>query len=409
MRLGSRNGLCRSLQVGLCAALAVLPLAGGLLSAQQNGATPGQNIPQETQPQVDQFCQVLNRIGREGAGNEAAISVLNQVPTMSAADGLTLIRSMQDDNRLAANWLRLSAQSVFDRSPPNASDLRQIINDPQAGDLSREAAFAFLSEFQTEAAQALVPAFEGDSCLPLRRFAIARLLESAASESAAGNTQGSLQAAGQALDAARDIDQVTAAIKAINALIEDESQQVDSRQFLGLITRWQVVGPFDNSGGGGFAQVFAPEQSLATPDFQAKFSGKTGQVQWQTIQSDDREGFVDINKLVGKDNGACVYLAAPLESDAARSAEVRVGTYNAIKVWVNGQPCFDYETYHTNEMLDQYTGAAELKKGTNWIVVKLCQNEQKQSWAQNWRFVLRVSDASGKAIAAADPSPGSGD
>jgi hypothetical protein len=32
-------------------------------------------------------------------------------------------------------------------------------------------------------------------------------------------------------------------------------------------------------------------------------------------------------------------------------------------------------------------------------VVKVCQNEQTEPWAQNWAFQLRLCDATGKAIA----------
>ena len=43
-------------------------------------------------------------------------------------------------------------------------------------------------------------------------------------------------------------------------------------------------------------------------------------------------------------------------------------------------------------------GKAKLKEGTNKIVVKICQNDQKQPWAQNWMFQVRICDATGKAI-----------
>jgi hypothetical protein len=39
-----------------------------------------------------------------------------------------------------------------------------------------------------------------------------------------------------------------------------------------------------------------------------------------------------------------------------------------------------------------------LKVGRNEILVKVCQNEQKEDWAQLWSFQLRVCDNLGGAI-----------
>ena len=36
--------------------------------------------------------------------------------------------------------------------------------------------------------------------------------------------------------------------------------------------------------------------------------------------------------------------------------------------------------------------------GENLIFVKLCQNDQKESWAQAWEFALRVCDNLGTAV-----------
>jgi hypothetical protein len=40
-----------------------------------------------------------------------------------------------------------------------------------------------------------------------------------------------------------------------------------------------------------------------------------------------------------------------------------------------------------------------LKKGTNRILLKICQNEQEESWAQDWKFQFRITDTSGKGLA----------
>ncbi len=56
--------------------------------------------------------------------------------------------------------------------------------------------------------------------------------------------------------------------------------------------------------------------------------------------------------------------------------------------------------------MDQYIGQGELKAGRNVILLKICQNEQTEDWAQDWKFQFRVCDSLGKAIHSTDrPGP----
>jgi hypothetical protein len=48
--------------------------------------------------------------------------------------------------------------------------------------------------------------------------------------------------------------------------------------------------------------------------------------------------------------------------------------------------------------MDQYSARATLKKGKNEILVKVCQNEQKEAYAQVWQFQLRLTDKVGSAV-----------
>ena len=53
---------------------------------------------------------------------------------------------------------------------------------------------------------------------------------------------------------------------------------------------------------------------------------------------------------------------------------------------------------HHGGGLDQYAARATLKKGANVILLKVCQNEQTEMWAQDWRFQLRVCEPIGAAV-----------
>jgi hypothetical protein len=108
-------------------------------------------------------------------------------------------------------------------------------------------------------------------------------------------------------------------------------------------------------------------------------------------------GNVDIVEVVGPVKGAVVYLYAEVESPEGGPAHVRYASTNATKLWVNGEQVADHEVYHAGNQYDQYSHPVELKKGKNTLLLKVCQNEQADSWAQGWQFMLRVTDELGAA------------
>jgi hypothetical protein len=78
--------------------------------------------------------------------------------------------------------------------------------------------------------------------------------------------------------------------------------------------------------------------------------------------------------------------------------EIRLGCPTAVKVFLNGEQVFAHEEYHHGRRMDQYVARATLKAGLNQLLVKVCQNEQTESWAQSWEFQLRICDSTGGAV-----------
>ncbi|MGL4419927.1 MAG: hypothetical protein ACRCZF_04615, partial [Gemmataceae bacterium] len=62
--------------------------------------------------------------------------------------------------------------------------------------------------------------------------------------------------------------------------------------------------------------------------------------------------------------------------------------------------------YHHGLSIDQHVGTGQLKAGKNTILLKVVQNDQKESWAQMWGFQLRVCDSIGGAVPMTIITPG---
>ena len=68
-------------------------------------------------------------------------------------------------------------------------------------------------------------------------------------------------------------------------------------------------------------------------------------------------------------------------------------------MWVNGTLLFSRDEYHRGKTrIDQFIIEGKLQEGENEILLKVCQNEQTQSWTKQWEFNFRITDRTGSAI-----------
>ncbi len=255
----------------------------------------------------------------------------------------------------------------------------------------------YCSSADESAESRLLPKLLHDPSVELRRDAVARQLKQAKTIS---NRSQAVKLYKVAFDAAVDDDQV----KAAAAKLKEFGEEIDIAGHYGFVMKWHIVGPFDNADEKGYHVAYPPETQAV--DLAAKYPGShdAGTVGWKEVVSADDYGRVDLNESLGKHKSAVAYAVNFFESDKARPIEIRWKSKNAGKVWLNGKLIDAREVYHSDgsPALDQYICAGELKKGRNTILVKICQNDQSEPWAQDWAFQLRVCDAAGAAVLAVD-------
>lgn len=372
-------------------------LVGVVLSILAAGSTPltGVSLAGDTGDLQDALAKV-KAVGPKGAGNAAASNAWAELSEAQASSLPTILTALDDANPLAANWLRSLVDSIGERElaagrPLPLADFESFVLDQSHAPRSRAVAYQWLLEGDPAAADRLVPGFLHDPSVEFRRLAVARLLTQAESSAKDNKKDDAKSIYTEALSGARDLDQV----EEIANKLKELGQEIDLNKHFGFITKWWIIGPFDNVGGKGYAQVFPPE---ATFDPKASYDGKTGPVLWQEHASNDPIGVIDFNKALVKASGVTAYAYAEFESPVEREADFRVVCICACKLWLNGQLIDESEVYHSGAAFDQYVSRGKLLKGKNTILVKVCQNEQTEEWAQDWRFKLRVCDASGTAI-----------
>ncbi|HEX4143005.1 MAG TPA: hypothetical protein VHY91_05605 [Pirellulales bacterium] len=344
----------------------------------------------------------IKQVGTKGAGHRAAQTAWQKLADADASQLPAILIALDDASPLAANWLRSAAEAIVARqlaagAPLPKSALEGFLLDRRHAPRSRRLAYEWLVRVDGATADRLLGGMLDDPSLELRRDAVAQLIERAQAK-VGSDPSGAKAVFTDALNHARDLDQIRAAIGKLN----DLGVKIDLARQLGFIMRWKVIGPFDNSGGRGFAKAFLPEQAI---DLAAKYEGKVGSAKWLDAEASDELGHIDLNQALGTHKGAVAYAYAEFNSPREQPVELRLGSANANKIWLNGKLLADFEVYHSFTTLDQYVGRGSLKRGTNRILLKLCQNEQTEEWAAEWKFQLRVCDPTGGALKEQEKSP----
>ncbi|HBE68237.1 MAG TPA: hypothetical protein DDW52_08825 [Planctomycetaceae bacterium] len=331
--------------------------------------------------------------------NPAAAKLAEQLQSDPSTDLIGVLEAMKGTSEVAKNWYLSIAQSVADRDPESSrkrlsSFLPRLSEDPTA----RYWAFDFLSRNNTKLREEILESSLADPSLEMRYEAVQLQMDrlETAKDLAPKRKVERYQ---ELLRAAR----LPAQVNAIAAKLKELDVEVDLLKHFGFVADWNICGFFDNVDGVGFKQAYAPESTYVSGqlNLDANYDGKSGPATWQKTSTDEPDGSIDLNPVFEKEKGAVAYAAGNFNAGSAAECEVRIGTPNACKVWINGKLTIAREVYHTGSQIDQYTAPVRLSEGNNSILVKLCQNEQTDPWAQEWTFQLRFTDASGAAIPSA--------
>lgn len=337
----------------------------------------------------------IKAVGVKGEGHPEAGAAAKALAQTNPADLPAILAAMDGSNVLAENWLRGIAEAVAQKEADEklpVAELEKFLGQTKHSPRARRLAYELIAKVDKSAEQRLIPTLLDDPSLELRRDAVALALSDAAK---AEGKDAAKTAYRKAFHAARDNDQIKQAADKLKEL----GDSVDLPTHYGFLLTWHIIGPFDNTGDKGWDVAYPPEEKV---DLAAKYPGQKGEVQWKETTSKDDFGTVDLTKVLDKHKGAIAYASTEFISEKDQQVDLRLGCINANKIWLNGEELTTNHVYHAGQEIDQYLATGKMKKGKNVILLKICQNEQTEVWAQNWQFQLRVCDTIGTAILSQD-------
>jgi len=299
---------------------------------------------------------------------------------------IEVLQAMRGSSLIGKNWLSGIANATQRKNPATKVELESFLKDTTQDPEARYTVFRWLTEGDADSRNRWLDSMLNDPSPELRYEAVAKALEPKELPEDQLKTL---------LDVARQPEQVVDLIARLDKL----GVKVNQSQHFGFLSTWKFIGPFDNTGSKSYDKAYPVETDWVSSKLADTYQGRPVEVKWIAETSEDQDGAIDLAKLYNNEKGCIVYGVTEIEVPSNVKCELRVGCINAQKVWVNGELAIGNEVYHTGMQVDQYIAPIELKAGTNRILIIVCQNEQKDAWAQRYLFQARICDSTGKAIA----------
>ena len=337
---------------------------------------------------VEPMIAKIKAVGPEGAQSAEAAAAWKQLSEQGADAIVPILVSLKGASPVAANWLQSAANAVVERANAKGqklpiADITKFMGERTEDARARRIAFELICAADPKAKDEWLPKFIDDPAPELRYEAVQVAFDKvkgAPIDDAAAKTE--LQ---RLLKSARHFDQVEAIAKSL----EERGEKLDLTVHFGFMKNWQVIGPFDSPDGKGFAHAHPPESKV---DVALELPGKTEPVKWKSHTTNEKYGAVDLNPIIGKVKNAVAYAYAEVDSPTDAAVEFRATSPNAIKMFVNGKEVLAREVYHQGMTSDGHIGKGELKKGRNAILLKICQNDERD---EEWMFQFRITDPIG--------------
>ncbi|HDI12993.1 MAG TPA: hypothetical protein ENF64_02640, partial [Hadesarchaea archaeon] len=154
----------------------------------------------------------------------------------------------------------------------------------------------------------------------------------------------------------------------------------------GFIRDWLVIGPFGSSEDDAFQTDFIGENSITTPPKAGDVVGSRIWKEYHSAFGHPTSNFVDLYRVFEPNENVGAYAFVTVVSDNSRVVNLRVGSDDGIKVWVNN------ELVHSNHVA-RAAGEDQdlienvlLNPGSNKVLVKVT------NISGGWGFYLRFTD-----------------
>ncbi len=177
-------------------------------------------------------------------------------------------------------------------------------------------------------------------------------------------------------------------IEAVAQKLIDMGEPVNVAEVQGFVRKWHVVGPFPNEDWGAWDTPFPPEEKV---DVAVPVAYEGQELSWQEQTTDNHLSLIGPFGGIPQTDGKACYAYAQFVVDEAQPIILKMGSDDALQVWLNG------ELVHSNRIdrgaeVDQDVVAAAARAGVNELLCKVYNN------FGGWGLIVRLCDEKGRAL-----------
>src|SRR5690606_27287223 len=107
---------------------------------------------------------------------------------------------------------------------------------------------------------------------------------------------------------------------------------------MGFIRKWKVIGSFEWDSDEAWNAAFIGEPNV---DFAKEVKSADRVLEWKDVNAENSMAHVDLMGLVGQRDRAFAYAYAEVISPKAQPAQLRMGSDDGVRAWVNGEMVHD--------------------------------------------------------------------
>ena len=150
--------------------------------------------------------------------------------------------------------------------------------------------------------------------------------------------------------------------------------------------KWFLIGPFEHKNG--FNKKYPPEIEIR---FNHYYKGKNEKITWQQANDNYMEGYIDLKENLKQYNWSVGYGLIYVKSPDEKQVQIRVGTNDATKIWLNEKLVWTFNIGRDAIFDDDITNVS-LQPGLNKILIKVCNR------ISLWGYYFRITNEEGNGI-----------
>ncbi len=183
----------------------------------------------------------------------------------------------------------------------------------------------------------------------------------------------------------------------------DTACDARTKALLGTSLPMAIIGSWDNDQGKGFDAPHPPEDGV---DLKAAHEGAVVQVRWRPDAPLDARGQLVLSEAFTPSRWSVGYAAGAVRAPAEGDYELRIGTTDGLKVWVNGAQVFEARLVDAF-LFDQFILPVRLRAGANTVLIKTAHGQDDWALRVRWTQVGGAPATALRPLAAdVKPAPG---